>query len=95
LFREAYRTDRLCFFEIRVNEVLSGCVSGNLTATYRTECNLAKMEDGRMHLIPQEYDLEFDPKTVSLYFANLFNGNKLLGEISSKIHFECLRKEGG
>jgi hypothetical protein len=53
------------------------------------------MEDGRTYLIPQEYDLEFDPKTASIHFANLFNGNKLLGEIFSKIHSECLPKEGG
>jgi hypothetical protein len=68
--------------------MLAGCISGNVTATYRTQCNLTKMEDGRTYLTPQDYDLELEPKTATLYFGNLFNGNKLLGEISSKIHSE-------
>ncbi|PNF31891.1 hypothetical protein B7P43_G07892 [Cryptotermes secundus] len=53
---------------------------GNLTAKYTTQCNLTKQGDGRTYLSPQDYDLEFDPKTASMYFGNLFNGNKLLGD---------------
>lgn len=41
---------------------------------------------------PQDYDLEFDPKAASLYLGNLFNGNKLLGEVSSKSHSGCFRR---
>jgi hypothetical protein len=49
---------------------------------------MTKMGDGRMYLVPQEYELDFDPKTASIYFGNLFNGNKVLGESSSKTHSE-------
>jgi hypothetical protein len=37
-----------------------------------------------MYLVPQDYDLHFDPKTATIYFGNLFNGNKMLGEVSSR-----------
>jgi hypothetical protein len=30
---------------------------------------------------PQEYDLELHPKAATMYFGNLFDGNKLLGEV--------------
>jgi hypothetical protein len=59
-----------------------GSVSGGLIAKYETQCNLTKKADGKTYLMPLDYEMEFEPEFVRLYFGNLFNGNKLLGEIS-------------
>jgi hypothetical protein len=59
-----------------------GSVSGDLTVKYKTRCNFTKKADGKTYLTPLDYEMEFDPKLARIYFGNLFNGNKLLGEIS-------------
>jgi hypothetical protein len=59
-----------------------GSVSGDLIVKYETRCNITKKADGKTYLMPIDYELEFDPKFARIYFGNLFNGNKLLGEIS-------------
>lgn len=57
-------------------------VSGGLIAKYETQCNFTKKADGKTYLMPLDYEMEFEPEFVRIYFGNLFNGNKLLGEIS-------------
>jgi hypothetical protein len=57
------------------------------TVKYKTFCNLTEHSDGKTYVQPYDYDLAFDPKTGMMYFGNLFNGNKLLGEISSAYHY--------
>jgi hypothetical protein len=62
-------------------------VSGDLKVTYETFCNLTKKADGNSYLQPYDYEMHFDPKKLTLYFGNLFNGNKILGERYTIINF--------
>jgi hypothetical protein len=56
-------------------------LSGDVVTKYKAFCNLTKKSDGQTYLQPFDYELILEPKTASFYFGNLFNGNKLLGEI--------------
>jgi hypothetical protein len=56
-------------------------VSGDLKIKYKTFCNFTKKDDGKTYLQPYDYEMSFDPKSTVMHFGNLFNGNKLLGEI--------------
>ncbi|PNF31888.1 hypothetical protein B7P43_G07892 [Cryptotermes secundus] len=51
-----------------------------LIAKYETQCNFTKKADGKTYLMPLDYEMEFEPEFVRIYFGNLFNGNKLLGD---------------
>jgi hypothetical protein len=57
-------------------------VSDDAKIKYVTLFNLTKKEDGKTYLVPYDYDLSADPKKVTADFGNLFNGNKVLGEIN-------------
>jgi hypothetical protein len=70
-----------------------GSVSDDLIVKYKTQCNFTKQANGKTYLTPLSYDMDFDPKLVKIYFGNLFNGNKLLGEIS-RHHSESLQNGG-
>jgi hypothetical protein len=59
-----------------------GSVSGDVRVKYRTQCNLTRKADGKLYLVPVDYDMEFEPQTMTAHFDNLFNGNKLLGKPS-------------
>jgi hypothetical protein len=39
------------------------------------------LQDGELHAIPNSYDVDFDIRDLKAHFGNLFNGNKLLGEL--------------
>jgi hypothetical protein len=57
-------------------------VAGGLSGTYTTNYTLTRLEDGEIHAMPQSYDVDFDIRDLKAHFGNLFNGNKLLGELS-------------
>lgn len=40
-------------------------------------------EDGQIYLNITDYKIKFKPKSVSFYFGNLFNGDKLLGDTTN------------
>ncbi|XP_021924757.1 protein takeout-like [Zootermopsis nevadensis] len=52
----------------------------DLKVKYVTYYNFTKHDDGNTYLQPYDYEMSFDTKVASLYFENLFNGNKLLGD---------------
>lgn len=66
---------------IFVSEILTLSLSGDVVIKYTAFCNLTKKSDGQTYLLPFDYELMMDPKTGTFYFGNMFNGNKLLGEI--------------
>jgi hypothetical protein len=39
------------------------------------------MDDGELYLEFSDYNVDFEPKNVVAKLGNLFNGNKLLGEL--------------
>lgn len=53
----------------------------NVTVKYKTFFNLTEKSDGQTYLQPLGYELAMEPKKGACYFSNMFNGNKLLGEI--------------
>jgi hypothetical protein len=55
----------------------------NVTAKYKTFCNLTQKSDGKTYVEPYDYELVLEPKKGVIHFGNLFNGNKLLGETHS------------
>jgi hypothetical protein len=63
-------------------------VSEDLTVKYSTICNFTE-KDGKMYLKPHDYELNLDPRNAKLYFGNLFNGNKQIGEIDIN-HFRFI-----
>jgi uncharacterized protein YjaG (DUF416 family) len=52
-----------------------------MVTNYTTFCNTTKKSDGKTYIKPYDYELKLDPKKATFSFTNLFNGNKLLGEI--------------
>lgn len=57
------------------------CVPDGLRGNYSTNYTLTQSAGGEQHAVPLAYDVEYDMERMSLNFGNLFNGNKLLGEI--------------
>jgi hypothetical protein len=53
---------------------------------YKAFCNLTTKSDGQVYVQPLDYELLLNPKGGSCYFSNMFNGNKLIGEIHV-LHF--------
>ena len=53
-----------------------------MRGNYNTNYTLTQLADGEQYAVPVAYDAEFDMEKMTLNFGNLFNGNKLLGEIT-------------
>jgi hypothetical protein len=53
----------------------------DLYVKYVTQYELKKLDDGEEHLMPYNYTVEFEPRHVTATLSNLFNGNKVLGEL--------------
>jgi hypothetical protein len=66
---------------IFVSDTLTFSLSVDVIIKYKAFSNLTKKSDGQTYLTPFDYELMMEPRTGSFYFGNLFNGNKLLGEI--------------
>jgi hypothetical protein len=64
-----------------VSGTLSFALSADVTIRYKTAFDLTKKSDGQTYLQTLTQELRMDPKTGTIYAGNLFNGNKLLGEI--------------
>ncbi|GFG36384.1 hypothetical protein Cfor_06103 [Coptotermes formosanus] len=61
-------------------EVIPKIVKVNVTAKYKTFCNLTQKSDGKTYVEPYDYELVLEPKKGVIHFGNLFNGNKLLAD---------------
>jgi len=66
---------------ISVSATLTLSLAENVTFKYTAFFNLTKKSDGQTYLQPLDYKFVLDLKRGSCYFGNMFNGNKLLGEI--------------
>jgi hypothetical protein len=55
----------------------------DLYVKYDTTYDLVKMKDSQVYIVPKNYTVEFEPRDVKAKLENLFNGNKLLGELET------------
>ena len=58
-------------------------IPDDLYLKYTTTYDLKKMGDGQVYIVPNKYTVEFEPRNVTARLDNLFNGNKLLGELAT------------
>jgi hypothetical protein len=52
---------------------------------YTTSYTLHPHDDGQQYLVFKDYHLDLVPGNVTIELGNLFNGNKVLGELASCI----------
>jgi hypothetical protein len=48
---------------------------------YTTTYTLYQHDDGQQYLVLMDYHLDFVPAKITFELGNLFNGNKVLGEL--------------
>jgi hypothetical protein len=59
------------------------CPPVDTAAKYNTSYTLHPHDDGLKYLVLQDYHLDLVPGNITFDFGNLFNGNKVLGELAS------------
>ena len=48
---------------------------------YSNTYTLYQHDDGQQYLVLMDYHLDLVPENVTMHIGNLFNGNKVLGEL--------------
>jgi hypothetical protein len=64
-------------------------------AKYITSYNLHPHDDGQQYLVLKNYHLDLVPGNITLDFGNLFDGNKVLGELASCVLQNTARATSG
>ena len=59
------------------------CPPDDTAVKYTTSYSLYSHDDGQQYLVLKDYLLHLVPANVTLEVGNLFNGNKVLGELES------------
>jgi hypothetical protein len=59
------------------------CLPVDTTVKYTTSYILHPHDDSQQYLVFQDYHLDLVPGNVAVELRNLFNGNKVLGELAS------------
>ena len=59
------------------------CPPDDTAVKYNTSYSLYSHDDGEQYLVLKDYQLHLVPGTIAFEMGNLFDGNKVLGELES------------
>jgi predicted phage-related endonuclease len=57
------------------------CPPVDTSVKYSTTYTVYQHDDGQQYLVLMDYQLDLVPEDIKIYMGNLFNGNKVLGEL--------------